>query len=136
MANDVKPAKIKGTIYWANLTEVNQLSGKYQVDIGQLSDAAVKALEAMGIEVKHKDEQGFFITCKSSYEIFYVDPDGDRMSERVGNGSECTALITPYEWKFKNKKGTSATLKKLIINKLVVYTPEGAVEDDADEAAL
>ena len=66
MNDQVKPVKIRGTIYWACLDKKNALSDAYQVDIGQLSDAAVAALESLGIEAKHKDTQGFYITCKSS----------------------------------------------------------------------
>lgn len=134
MTEETKPIKIKGVSYWACLTQVNSLSDKYQIDISQLSEAAVKALEAMGLTVMHKDEQGFYITCKSKLPIFYVDEGGNRMDEKVGNGSEVTAIIGVYDWKFKNKTGKSANLKKLVINKLVRY--EGALAEIDDEEAL
>lgn len=134
MNDDVKPLKIKGVAYWANLNKVNPLSDKYQIDISKLSDAAVKALEAMGLTVAHKDEQGFYLTCKSKMPIFYVDEGGNRMDALVGNGSEVTAIIGSYDWKFKNKVGKSARIKKLVINKLVSY--EGALADVDDEEAL
>ena len=130
MAEAIKPVKIKGTAFWACLDKINPMSGNYQIDIGELSEAAVKALEEMGITALHKEQQGFYITCKSQYTIFAVDPDGDRITDKVGNGSKVIALIAPYDWKFKNKKGVSASLKKLVITELVRY----GAGDDADVA--
>lgn len=118
-------------VMWANLHQRNEMSGKYQVDLCHLSKAAVDKLESMGISVKHKDEQGFFITCKSDkFPIFAVNPDGSQISEtiKVGNGSKAKATITPYSWTFKNKKGKSASLKKLVITDLIEYR-QGAVEE-------
>lgn len=137
MTEEIKPVKIKGTVFWACLKKVNQMSGTYQVDIGELSEAAVKALEAMGITALHKDTQGFYVTCKSRYEIFAVDEDGDRITEDVGNGSKAICLISPYEWKFKNKKGVSPSLKKLVITELVKFEAGGGgVDIDDSEEAL
>lgn len=136
MTEDIKPVKIKGTVFWACLNKVNAMSGNYQLDIGELSEAAVKALEAMGITALHKEQQGFYITCKSRYEIFAVDVDGDRITENVGNGSKAIALIAPYDWKFKNKKGISASLKKLVITDLVKYEAKDDADMDDDEEAL
>lgn len=136
MTEEIKPVKIKGTVYWACLKKLNAMSGAYQVDIGDLSEAAVKALEGMGITALHKDAQGFYITCKSQYEIFAVDEDGDRVTENIGNGSKAICLISPYPWKFKNKKGTSPSLKKLVITELVKYESKGSVDVDDDEEAL
>ena len=39
--------KIKADIMWAYLSRTNDMSGKYQVDLCNLSDNAVQALEAM-----------------------------------------------------------------------------------------
>ncbi len=43
MSNTIKPVAIQATVYWANLTSKNELSGKYQADLSQLSDAAAEA---------------------------------------------------------------------------------------------
>ena len=136
MTEEIKPVKIKGTVYWASLKKVNQMSGNYQVDIGELSEAAVKALEAMGVTTLHKYTQGFYITCKSRYEIFAVDESGDRVTEDIGNGSKAVCLISPYEWKFKNKKGVSPSLKKLVVTELVKYDSKASVDVDDEEEAL
>ena len=95
MTEEIKPVKIKGTVYWASLKKVNQMSGNYQVDIGELSEAAVKALEAMGVTALHKDTQGCYITCKSRYEILAVDEDGDLITEDIVNGSKAVGRIAP-----------------------------------------
>ena len=65
-----KPIVVATTLYWAQTNQVNDLSGKYQVNLGQLSEKAVEALTANGIDVKNKgDEQGYFITVKSANPI-------------------------------------------------------------------
>ncbi len=133
--SDVKPIKIKAVVYWAFLDRTNDLSGQYQVDLGELSDAAVKALDSMGIEVKNKgDDRGNFITCKSKYEIYAFDTDKKRIEDPVGNGSEAVALIGAYEWKFKNKKGVSPSLKSLVITNLKVFQADNDLTLDDEEA--
>ena len=62
-----KPIVVSTTVFWANTQTVNDLSQKYQVNLGGLSEKAVEALQDNGIEVKNKgDDQGFFITVKSA----------------------------------------------------------------------
>lgn len=126
--------KLKADIMWAQLDKPNELSNKYQVNLCNLSEAAVVALEEMGITVGEKEGQGRFITCKSANPIKAFDADGDVITEKIGNGSKAKAIINGYEWKYKNKKGVSPSLKKLVVTDLVVY--EGAKNttiDDDDE---
>ena len=126
--------KVKCDLYWAQLKKQNEMSGKYQVDLCNLSDAACKALEEMGIEVKSngdKPEQGKYITCKSSNPIKAFDNDGDEIDEIVGNGSKAKALISSYEWKYKNKSGVSPSLVKLVVTDLIVYAEgSGGMSDE------
>ncbi len=70
-----KKINIKGVTAWANLETVNDMSGKYQIDLCQLSDAAVDALEKLGIPVATKDEKGSYVTCKSTRPIRVYDED-------------------------------------------------------------
>ena len=49
-----KPIVVAATIFWANTNTVNDLSNKYQLNLGMLSDKAVEALTANGIDVKNK----------------------------------------------------------------------------------
>lgn len=123
--------KIKADVMWANLEKPNEMSGKYQVDLANLSDAAVSALEDMGLSVRSKESHGYFITCKSNNPIKAFSKDGEQINGTiVGNGSTAIAVIGTYDWKFKNKEGRSASLRRLVIDKLEVYG------DDVGEAVM
>ena len=128
------PVKIKADAMWAFLEKKNDMSDKYQIDLCNLSPAAVGALEDMGITVPAKDGKGFYITCKSSNPIRAYNKDGHEIDGTVvGNGSEVIAVVGSYSWTFKNKEGISPALKKLVITKLVEYSDGGeevSVEDD------
>lgn len=148
MSEATAEVKIKCDVYWASLNKVNEMSGKYQVNLCNLSDSACAALSELGIDhidasdaVKDDGEpdeakraMGKYITCKSNSPIWTFDADGDRLTEdvKVGNGSKAKALIRPYDWKYKNKKGTSASCRRLIITDLVEYTSADAGIDDDD----
>ena len=83
----------------------NALSDAYQVDIGQLSDAAVAALESLGIEAKYKDAQGFYITCKSMYPIDAYDSSKNLVAGLVGNGSKAEAVVGSFSGSSRTRKG-------------------------------
>ena len=133
---------INADAYWANLTTQNDLSGKFQLDLCNLSDAAVEKLQSIGLQVRTRDdkpEQGQFISPKSNLAIRYYDTSGDDITGvLVGNGSKVKAVISAYDWTFKNKKGRSPSLKKLVITELVEFDAEseggGAASYDLDEA--
>lgn len=129
--------KIKCDIYWAQLKKMNEMSGAYQVNLCNISDAAAKALEEMGITVNFdgdkKPEMGKYITCKSKNRPMKAyDVDGEEIDAEIGNGSKAKALVTPYSWTYKNKKGISPSLKKLVITELVEYG-EGALSADDED---
>lgn len=136
--------KVKADIYWASTDRHNDMSNKYQVDLCNLSDAAVKALESMGIEVRYNEkapEKGQYITCKSNNPIKSYDSDGQQLTGfpltdagepspqaiQIGNESKGIALVGFYEWSYKNKAGISPSLRKLVVTDLVRY--EDSVED-------
>lgn len=133
---EVKPIKVQAEVMWAFLDQPNKLSGKYQVDLCNLTKGAVSALEAMGISVHSKTdkpEKGHYVTAKSfNYPILAVDQDGNQISAKVGNGSKCIALIKPYEYNYKGKRGVGAGTSKLIITDLKVYEGSEAVETADD----
>ena len=129
----MEAVKIKANVMWAFMTRVNEMSNKYQLDLTNLSDAAVKALEEMGIEVKEKEGHGKYITCKSAKPIRAFDEEGKEIEEDVGNGSKAKAIISSYEWKYKNKKGVSPSLKKLVITDLVMFSGGGSAKISDDE---
>jgi hypothetical protein len=121
--------KLKAVVMWCFNKEPNEMSGKWQMDLTQLSDAAVEALEAMQIEVKEKEGMGKYITCKSARPIKVLDTDGDEIEEKIGNGSKAKCIIGSYEWKYKNKKGVSPSLQKIVITELVEFGG-GKIDDD------
>ena len=130
---EMKPVKIQAEVQWASFDRVNEMSGKFQCDLANLSDNAVKALESIGLSPRKREdkpEKGWFLTVKSNYAIQPYDKDGNEIKDAVGNGSKAVALIKPYEWKWKNKEGVSASLAKIVITDLVKYSAEGV---DADE---
>ena len=98
---DLKPIKVQADIMWAFLDTPNQLSGKYQVDLCNLTKGAVDALKGMGVNVLNKSEQpekGQYITAKSvNYPIKTEDVNGNPITSKVGNGSKGIALLKPYE---------------------------------------
>lgn len=130
------PVKIKATVMWASLNKVNPMSNDYQVELTELSPQAVNALEEIGLEAHKnpdKPEKGFYIRCKSKYPIKALDSDGELITSSVGNGSKAVAVIGVYDWVFKNKKGKSPSLKKLVITELKKYEVE---EDTVDTSEL
>lgn len=127
--NDTQRVKIKADVMWAYLDRKNDMSDKYQVDLCNLSDGAVSALESMGLTVSQKDDKGYYITCKSKNPIRAYDKNGEELEGvAVGNGSQAVALVSFYDWVFKNKEGRSPSLKKLVITELVSYEDGGEVE--------
>lgn len=135
-----KPLPIQADIFWAALDEPNKLSGKYQVDLSNLSKEAVRELESQGIAVKNdpkKPDQGFYVTAKSKlYPITAVDENGNFIKSKVANGSKAVALIKPYNYNFQGKKGVGVGVSKLIIKQLIEYKPEGVNLADLEEEAL
>ena len=132
---ETKRIKLKCDLYWAQLNKMNDMSGAYQVNLCNLSDAAVAALEEMGISVledsEKKADMGRYITCKSKNRpIKAFDVDGDEITENIGNGSKAKALVGAYEWTYKNKKGISPTLAKLVVTDLVEYADGGKLDDE------
>jgi hypothetical protein len=131
---EVKPVKVQADIMWAFLDTPNQMSGKYQVDLCNLTKGAVEALEGMGIPVRSRDDQpekGQFVTAKSfNYPIKAEDSNGAPITAKVGNGSKGIALIKPYEYSYKGKKGVGAGISKLLVTDLKVYEGEAVTTDD------
>ena len=138
MTDEKKKLKIKCDIYWAQLNKINEMSGAYQVNLCNLSDAAAEALEEMGLSVNQDSEKkadmGKYITCKSKNKPMKAfDVDGDEITEDIGNGSKAKALVSTYSWTYKNKKGVSASLIKLVVTDLVEYTGGGGITADDED---
>ena len=127
--SDAKPVTVKATVMWCNHNKLNEMSNKYQLELTNLSENAVKALESLGLEVRKREdkpEKGFYITCKSVRQMDKIfDKTGASLIDvAIGNGSTGTAVVGTYDWAFKNKKGLSASLIKMTIDNLVAYDAE------------
>ncbi len=125
-------------LYWAFLSETNNLSGKYQVDVCNLTEPQIDKLEAEGIKVKTKeDDRGYFITCKSTkYPINAYDKSGNEIKVKVANQSKADVLVKPYSWTSPTgMKGTSAGIAKLVVTDLIEYRDEAidSIEEDSVE---
>ncbi len=127
--SDAKPVTVKATVMWCNHNKLNEMSNKFQLELTNLSENAVKALESLGLEVRKREdkpEKGFYITCKSVRQMDKIfDKTGASLIDvAIGNGSTGTAVVGTYDWSFKNKKGLSASLIKMTIDNLVAYDAE------------
>lgn len=121
-------------LYWPSLYEINTTSKKYQVDLVNLNAKQIEKLESLGVEVRTKeDDRGFFVTCKSNYEIPTYTTSGESLPRniKVGNGSRGTVMVSPYAWKGPTgNKGVSLGVKKLIVTELTEYVePDDKYED-------
>lgn len=120
---------------WANLSTPNEMSGKYEFDACNLNPKTIEALEALGLEVKVSEkhpDKGAFIKIRSARPIPAYDSEtGEKLDgNTVGNGTKAIVIAGAYEWTFKNKKGISATCRKLTITDLIEY--DGAEPDESE----
>lgn len=133
-----KPIKIKANLFWTqSMHTPSTMSGKYEVTLSNLSEKAIEALETLNITVRSradKPDQGFFIVCKSAkFPIQAYDTEGKEISPAIaiGNGTEAIAILSAFSWKSPTgKQGTSASLKKLTVTKLLEYGKEEDEEFD------
>ena len=126
-----KPIAVAATLYWASTSTKNEMSDKYQIDLGNLSDKAVMALEEMGIDVNNKEEQGNYVTVKSSKPIQVFDENGIVLDAdvKIGNGSKAKAALSFYDWTYKAKSGRSPSLVKLMVTDLIEYGADADIDD-------
>ena len=135
MSNLEKPIKMEAESQWAFLNKKSEMSDRYQVDLTNLSEKAVAALEEVGIKAlnrEDKPEKGWYITVKSINEIKAFDSAGKQITDLIANGSRATAYIKPYEWKFQSRKGISPSLHRLVVTDLKVYNGSSAELEEDD----
>jgi hypothetical protein len=134
MSELAKPVKVRAEVQWCFHNKPSEMSGKYQVDLCNLSQAAVKAIESLGLSVRKRDdkpEKGWFITAKSAQPIRIYDSNGNDLNNvNIGNGSKAVVVLSSYDWTWKNKTGRSASIKKMIVEELHAFEAEGDEEDD------
>ena len=127
------------TLYWASLQEPNSMSGKYQVDLCQLSDEQVATLEDIGLNVRTKgDDRGYFVTAKSAkFPITAYMEDGTVFEGMVANGSKANVKAEAYEWTHSPTKRSGwaigVKIGGLTLTDVIEYSPSPVV---AGEEAL
>ena len=129
-----KSVTVNADLFWACLNERNSMSSKFQVDLCNLSEKDVAALEELGLKVNtkpNKPEQGSYITAKSNYEIKAVDGSGNDVPTdvRIANGSKAKVIVSAYPFP-KPYPGFGASIKKLVVTDLQEYSPKDALMDD------
>lgn len=137
MSNDNDVVTIKADVFYAFTDRANQMSGKYQIDLGNLSVAAQAALENLGLNIRQKETQGDFITCKSKFPIVLLGNDNAPIEVAIGNGSKGVFKVSYYNYKTpQGQKGVAARLLSGRITELVEYVASDAdiTDDDLDEA--
>lgn len=125
------------TVMWASTAEPNKRSGKYQMDLCNLSKEDVSALSKLGIKTRTKDndqEKGHFITVKSLKPMTILDEDGQPLASdvKIANGSKAKAIIGSYEWNGTYGKGVSPSLVKAKITELKEYIGDIGFDDEDD----
>jgi len=139
MATRTENAVIDATLFWAALVTPNDMSGKFQVDLGQLTPEAAATIKGWGIPIKEdagdgdkKPNKGTFVTAKSNYPIKVVFKAGISEVDPsvIGNETMAKVKINPYDWKFKTKTGTSLGVSKLQVTMLNEYVRKQ--DDDSD----
>jgi len=125
---DNNMVKISATVAFPSLTRLDAMSGKYGVQLANLSDAAAEKLEELGLSVKFKDDsygRGRFIECRSKYPIdnskfkTVLDDQGLPMDpDDIGPGTKVEAVLKTYDWKMGGRTGTSAHVVKLVVKEL------------------
>ena len=135
----------EGKVNWANVFTVNEMSGKYSIDVIELTPKQVKDFEKEGVNVREKEGQGKFVTIKSTGKVPVYDSRRKPWPEDklIGNGSVCRVAWSTYDWNKNGKSGRSAGLQAVVVMEHVPYESvdkdelfDGLeVEDDVFEEA-
>jgi len=143
MSNQVK---FNATLMWGYLDKKDEEGspqasqypdGKYKVTLTQLNEAAVNAINSLGLKnppKAHKaEEHGTVLTPKSNIPIEVVDTDDNPIpGNQVGWGTKASVLLGSYDCKY----GRFATIKKIVVTDLVAPPEPEHVEDATEEETL
>lgn len=134
--------KIKATLNFFR-RDRSDYSGKYEVNLCNLSPAVVKVLEKdHGVtQLRTEDEDhknhswGTFTVARSEYELRVLDSKKRPISDDVmlGNGTVVYASVSPYPWTYKGKKGVSLGCAGIQVIELVEYSTNDAIDAAFDE---
>lgn len=123
-------------LQWACLNHTNDLSGKYQVDLVNLTEENQNKLLSLGpVRLRTRDdkpEKGTFITAKSIHPILSVDASGAPVTAKVANGSRGNVVCSVFAFKRKSPDGQThgLSIAKLIVTDLKEFEP--ATIDDGE----
>ena len=132
---------ISGTAHWAKVhkpTLDDKGNEQYTLDLS-VDKTTARTLEALGITIKNAvtgagvkekkpdDTRGDFVSLKTSIKPKVVDAKKQAIPETVliGNGSTVKVKTHVYDWKFKNKTGSSLGLDAVQVLDLVEYKDGG-----------
>lgn len=128
---------VRGVIAFPSFETPDRFSEKFQVDIGNLSPAAVEKLEELGVDVKSVDDdtygRGSYIRCRSKWPIVPVDASGNSFegaTNTIGYGSVARVTIKPYPYSIGGKSGVSPKITTIVIEELVSATGGDAGENN------
>ena len=130
-------AVVQGKAYWAKLNTPDEMSGKYQIDVCNLSDADITSLEKHGVQPKSRDdERGTFITARSKFDVPVISSDKEGMNGTlIGNGSDVKVKIGfNKDHPMVSQYGTSMYLNKVMVTNLVAYEKDTDFDEEGDEA--
>lgn len=123
----LKTIEVKGDAFWVGTQTPDKFDpkGRYTMVVGNLSDAEIKKIEALGGKVNYnpnKENQGKYIKLKSGFKIPAQTKDGTPL-DIVGNGSKIRVVVTPSKWDFAGKSGVSYWVGKkgVVVDDLVEY---------------
>lgn len=97
---------LTGTAYWTHIQEPNMqgefASGKYEIVLGNLDNAAIAAVKAMGMGrrlMEKENELGTHIKIKNKTQPKVIDKQQKEISPvpLVGNGSKVRIQVSTYE---------------------------------------
>ena len=123
------------TLYYPSLSEVNDMSQRYEVTLGNLNNDTIDELESAGVNVRvgegKKEDFESFIVAKSKFPIKTMDAAGNPWNPeiRVGNGTYAKASIHTYDYNYKGKKGVGVGVNAVMILELQEYKPNSSSLD-------
>lgn len=114
---------VRAVVGFPKFEVLDEVTNKYQVVLGNLSQAAVEKLEELGIGVKQdtKGEGGSFIKPTSKWPIIPVDVDGNSFmgaTQQIGYGSVVRATIKPYAYNVGGNSGVSPKIERIVVEEL------------------
>ena len=122
---------IKGTAMWAFTAKKSGMSGKYQMDLCHLDDAAIETVRKTGAEVKRDEKnppedrnyKGTYITVKSGFKPEVFDSQMNEVGNDViiGNGSTVEVVVKPKPWDVNGNHGVVLYMQKVQILDLKEY---------------